>query len=312
MARAREVRDWKALVDDIEAFWPSAAKPTPDAEASWLDAYANDPAASYREAPPAARAALDHRLWADAFQHLLEDEAAEAPALALALADQAEARLADRPEVAARLLDRGLKAASADLGALRRREVLDLARAYRERLRQPERAQSLIRDWLDDQRTHRLSPTDAEGRVALAAQYHELLGDKTAAVDLLREAWKIDPGSKEVAAAFRAQGFRKVDDEWVEAPRPSGDSDPASHPSPPRDARLLGSTPREVRDRLGGKPDRVAFSASQGQVIEQWIYLGPRQNRYVNFLRSPGETQPRVVAYYSIPSSVRDVTPRPK
>ncbi len=114
-----------------------------------------------------------------------------------------------------------------------------------------------------------------------------------------------------MAAAFRARGFRRVGDEWVEAARAPGGAAPAV-PASPRDARLLGSTPREVRDRLGGKPDRVAYSASQGQVIEQWIYLGPRQDRYVNFLRSPGETQPRVVASYSIPGSIRGAAPRPR
>jgi hypothetical protein len=322
LASAADPETLKALVADIEAFWPDAPKRPPagsDASA-WLAPYADDPAAAIRGAPGPARAVLNHRLWADATERLLEAEAAARPADAMALADRAEATLGDRPEVAARLLDLGLKAAARNLGTLRQREVEELARVYRERLHQPERALSLIRDWLDERRDHHLSPTDAEGRVALAAQYQALLDDRAAAVELLREAWKIDPGSKEVAAAFRARGYRKVDDVWVEPPD-RADSDAGAGETPRdgsargpalRESRIIGSTPSEVRVRLGGKPDRISRLASQGQVIEQWIYVGPRENRYVNFLRSARGAQPRAVAYYSIPRSPRDVASQPR
>ena len=61
--------------------------------------------------------------------------------------------------------------------------------------------------------------------------------------------------------------------------------------------------------RLGGQPDRKVFSASQGQLLEQWIYYGAKENQYINFLHRPGSPLPRVVAYYSRPRSPEDPAP---
>ncbi len=60
-------------------------------------------------------------------------------------------------------------------------------------------------------------------------------------------------------------------------------------------------TPEEVRQRMGGKPNQVCYLGSQGQLIEQWIYLDTQGVRYVNLLHSPGELKPRVVAFYTLP-----------
>ena len=142
-----------------------------------------------------------------------------------------------------------------------------------------------------------------------------MLGDRATAADLLRSAWKIDPQSKEVADAFRRRGFRQVNGEWVEPSRTaaSADVDPAIGPRPSpagmRSESLRGSTPQEVRVRLGGQPDRKVFSASQGQLLEQWIYYGAKENQYINFLHRPGSPLPRVVAYYSRPRSPEDPAP---
>ncbi len=64
-------------------------------------------------------------------------------------------------------------------------------------------------------------------------------------------------------------------------------------------------TPEEVRQRMGGKPNRVCYLGSQGQSIEQWIYLDTQGVRYVNLLHSPGESKPRVVAFYTLPLKVK-------
>ena len=57
----------------------------------------------------------------------------------------------------------------------------------------------LSRKWTGENFDRRLSPRDAEGRVALAGEYDRLLEDRDTAVRLLQEAWKIDPQSREVA-----------------------------------------------------------------------------------------------------------------
>ena len=151
-----------------------------------------------------------------------------------------------------------------------------------------------------------MSSTDAEGPVSLANLYEELIQDRVTAVDLLRKAWKIDPTSRETEQAFRSRGFRKLKDEWVDS---TPGNDPRSAPerlSPARPAiitqGLLGLTPEEVRLKLNGKPTRVNYASSRGQLIIQWIYhLDNNSTRYVNLLRAPGELKPRVIADYTMP-----------
>jgi hypothetical protein len=300
-----------ALIKDIEEFFPASAAPvSADVDlANWLGPYANDPAATYRIAPAPVRAALDHRLWADATQLGLERRMAAEPQRGLELARTAASRLADRPQVVERLFDQAIQDAARNLAALRQADVVELARVYREILHQPDRARDLLRRWLEDQRNHRLSATDADGRVLLAQQYDALLGKsaRATAVDLLRDAWRIDPQSREVAEALRRWGFRKVEDQWIESPQATAaDSGETGDAAPPpagaaATTALRGLTPQEVRVRLGGKPDRIVRTATQGQLLEQWIYRGVNQDQYVNFLHTPGDLLPRVVAYYARP-----------
>ncbi len=319
LASAKTVEELKALRDRIESFLPDARTPKGGEGdlARWEAPYANDPAEAYRSAPEAIRAALDHRLWADATQRLLEEQMRGEPKNALALAEQAGSQLPDRPAVVAGFFEKALAAATNDLAALRRAEVEKFATLYREKLGKPDEARTLSRRWLDDQRMRRLSPTDAEGRVSLAAQYESMLGDRATASELLRSAWKIDPQSKDVADAFRSRGFRKVNDDWVEpsrtVARAVGDTATSPQPAPAgnRSESLRGSSPQEVRARLGGQPNRKVFSATQGQLTEQWIYYGAKENQYINFLHRPGSSLPRVVAYYSRPRSAEDPAPSP-
>jgi hypothetical protein len=324
LATAGTVADLQALIKDLEDFWPKSTTPlAKDGEsdlAVWLPAYSKDPAAAYRAAPDSVRTALDHRLWADATQRLFERRMAEEPGRALELAQGAAVALQDRPQVVRRLREEGLKEATRDLGTLRQGDAEALARIYRETLQQPEAARDLLHKWLDDQRFHRLSDTDSEGRVLLADQYESLIGDRSTAVELLRDVWRIDPQSRQVAEAFRRREFRKVNDRWIGSPHASSsvgtqaDPDQIAEPrpvAPVRSSSLRGLTPQEVRSRLGGKPDRIVWSASQGQLIEQWIYQGVNQDQYLNFLHSSGDPLPKVVAYYARPRSRLDSSRHP-
>ena len=306
------------LVSKIEAFFPSAPKPTANAPdlAKWEKAYNANPADGYRAADPATRLALDHRLWADATQKRLQKRAADDPKSILSLAEDASRLLPDRPQFAAGLVEKGLSDAEGDVGKLRQAEVDSLAATYRDQLHQPERAIALYKAWLDDQKERRLSPRDAEGRIALADQYKTLLDDRSTAVTLLRDAWKIDPGSREVADAFRRYGFKKENERWVELARPKSadvaaaaekvaDASlpdlPAAAPGRSATDSLLNLTADAVRTRMNGKPDRKVLVATQGQVIEQWIYVLPKQFVYINFVRQPTDPRLHVVSRYSVP-----------
>jgi len=304
----------KEIIPLIERFFPEAASDRASNQINlgrWNEAYANNPAAAYRTAPADIRKALNRRLWVDAVAKLLEVQAAFDPRSALELASRAETELPDRPQLATKLLNMGLDQARQNLGSLRLAEVKALALAIREKLKDPQAALELYRNWLKVRRD-RLSETDAEGPVALAALYEDLLQDRTAARELLERAWKIDPGSKEVAEAFRTRGYRRVKDQWVES-APTAAAGETSSPTgagsrlePSSPQGLRGKTPEEVSQLMASKPEGKVISATKGQIIEQWIFLVPnqRQIRYVNFLHTPGELLPRVVSDYFLPRHV--------
>jgi hypothetical protein len=298
--------DLDRLLPKIEALFPDAQRPNPDPPdlSDWSGPYANDPYGTYLRASKGVRAALDRELVADALTRAFDLRAAEAPQKALALADEAKAKLPDRPKVASRLLDKGLEANAENVGGLRKSEVLEMAKSY-EDLGRADRGRDLKRQWLDNQRNHRLPKGDAYGRLSLAREYDAMLGDKEAAAELLNEALKLDPKYKEAEDAFRRMGYQKIGEEWVppevsRAPAPSVENRPST-PKVAKEGSLQGATRAEVIAKMGGKPDRIVRVASQGQIVEQWIYRAPKKTQYINFLAQNNSLQPRVIAHYALP-----------
>ena len=334
LGTARTAEELNGIRTKVEAFFPNGKNPptsSPDLS-KWNAPYRNAPADAYRQAPSNAREALDHRLWADGVQAWIEQRAKDEPKTLVSLSEEAARLLPDRPLLASSFLEKGLSHASSDVSGLRLSEIDRLAKLYQEKLKQPEKAKALYQGWLDDQRLKRLSLRDADGRLALADQYESLLGDKETAVGLLRAAWAIDPLSKETADAFRRRGFRKVNDEWVAGtaqssadenrdteseppkvkPANADDARPESRGPAPRERGLLrGATRDEVRIELAGRPNRRNYVASQGQLMEQWIYYQDKATLYINFRLKAGDNTPRVVSYHSLPRSPADPASAP-
>ena len=329
LSAATSPDDLSALIGRVEAFFPDAKNPVKSVAADlarWERPYAQDPADAYRSASEPARRVFDHRLRADAVQKQIERKAADRPGSEITLAEEAAERLPDRPQLASGLLEKGLGRAEKDVGSLRQSEVELLSAMIKDKLGQPDRAKALFRAWLDDQRDHRLSPGDAEGRLALAKQYEKFLDDRAGALALLRAAWAIDPESRELSDAFLRRGLKKVGGEWVESSQAGpSDAGPArgsavapgaaeaeaatAKPRAGRSDSLLNLTPEQVKAQLGGKPNRRSWSFSQGQVMEQWVYVLPGKSQYINFLHKPGDTHPRVVSRYLVPRSSLEPSP---
>lgn len=333
LARAGTAAAARDVLQRVEELLPGSETPPASAvgeAASWRKMYDQDPARTYTVAPPAARRLLDRDLWTDTLIRALTLEMAKPGDTSdlLSRASTAKAQLVDRPDDAKQLLLLGLDSITRDVAELKQGEIERLATSYREELGRAEDGRTLIKRWLDQRRSPRwLSPTDAEGRVILARQYLTLLNDRASAVELLRAAASIDPGAQVVADGFRRLGFRKAGDQWVEG-GPSGSptapgSDPAkeatatgSLPSPgfgpgaaagaTKGVADLGTLERktkaEVLAFMGGKPDRVNRSLSQGQVLEQWIYRKPSGgSQYINFIHRAGMAQPLVTGQYTTP-----------
>jgi hypothetical protein len=310
LASATEPAALRALLEEIEFFFPDAAGDRQSARvdlARTIAAYRDDPAGVYRSASGDTRKALDRRLWADATERLIVAESNADLESTLSQAMKAESRLPEKPGLPARLMEAAAGKIRQNLGAARLAEIKELARIYKEKLQRPDDARALLRDWLKIQ-TDRLSKTDAEGPLALALLYEELLSDRVTAVELLRKGWQIDPSSPEIAEAFRSRGFHKEKNDWIEAPPttsapPVADSPAGVRPGQAPGAKgLKGLTPDDVRAQIGSRPDRVNFVGSRSQLIEQWIYvLDSKYVRYINFLHTPGEYKPRVIAEYQVP-----------
>ncbi|WZO96904.1 hypothetical protein EP7_003911 [Isosphaeraceae bacterium EP7] len=306
LERAKSAEAVAPLPDRIAEFLPSSREPRPDALTAWDALYRRDPEKAYRSASLEARRLLDRRLMADALQRGFELSLKENPSEGLKLADRADEKLPDRPDVAAGLRLKGIDSISNELGTLRQEEVQSLANRLRVDLKDPDRARKLLKDWLDERRSHRLGSSDSEGRTLLASLYESMLGDRKTASDLLHEAASIDPESKTVADAFRRLGYLKVDGRWTTTRGADGRSEklpstPGSPADGPGDLIARGMTRSQVMTKLGGKPDRVVRNATQGQVLEQWIYRGERRSQIVNFVQRPGVPQPTVLEYYSVP-----------
>lgn len=298
----------RALARDVAEFFPKAEQDQAAARTKlgrWEREYLDAPADGYRDAPAPIRRALDRRLWAEVQSRLMEAEPIPDLPAAVEQSEKAAKLLPERPDLPVRLLEKGIGAVRRDLARLRRDEVKALADVYRTRLHREDQARAVLREWLEARKS-RLSNTDAEGRVALAGLYEELLQDRVTAIELLRKALEIDPTSREIEDAFRNRGFRRSKDQWVEDNPQGGGSTPAEAATPAKQGvassqSLIGLTSKDLREKLIAKPDSKSYIATRGQLIEQRIYLDTDSVRYVNLLRTPGESRFRVIADYTLP-----------
>ncbi len=302
LGSASRADDLDNLAKRIEAALPDSARPDSagSIDGTILEAYRVNPAAAYREAPETTRKALDRNLLADAIQKSFEKQLEARPGEAMDLADRALARLPDRPGVAGHLRQSGLGEVESRVASLRQSEVEELARTFRDQ-DQEARGRRLLRTWLDDRRKARLSGSDAEGRVLLAANYDKMLGDRATAADLLREALAIEPDSRPAVDGFLRMGYRKGDHGWFD---PKAGPDAANQPAatgvdaPANGDSLRGLTRSQVRSRLGSRPDQRIRNFSQGRCLEQWIYKSGKGVQIINFLIEPGTNEPRVTSHY--------------
>ncbi|WP_337177789.1 hypothetical protein [Paludisphaera sp.] len=302
LASAARPADLEALRADVEELFPSAATDAAGAGSiagALAERYEQDPAAAYRAASPEERKGLDRRLWADVVQRLLEARVAGDVRSALQAVDDATRLVPERPALAAKLVEQARRIARERMDGLRMADVKTIGELLRERANDPAAELAFYRDWLQHRRD-RLGDADAEGPIALAADYEALLNDAESARQLLERARKIAPDSELVVEAFKLRGYRREGDEWVkDAPAVAAGTDAP----PPSDEGqgLRGKTPAEVRAALGVGPDGRSVVATRGRTVLQWTFDGPRQRRYVNFLHLPGSASPRVTSDFFLP-----------
>ncbi len=291
-----------AAVDDLAERVPAALPRSADTESgrgARPEPAEADPATAYRAAAHDERGPAGPAAVRRPRREVAQSPPRRRPGAAAGLADEAARTLPDRPAVADKLRQRGLAEAERGVATMRQSEVEELARTFRAN-GQEDRARRLLEEWLGDRRKNRLSASDAEGRILLAANYEKLLGDRATAGQLLSEAAAIEPESRDVADAFLRLGYRKGEGGWFDpaAARTTADATPAATSTPSRDAdrgdSLRGLTQAQARSRMGGKPDRVIRAASQGMIVEQWIYQIGKTDQYLMFRIDSTTAEPRV------------------
>ena len=307
LARTRAAGPLGDLATRIRTAIPRAGEPLSGAQVGSAVAPTDDPAAIYRKAPADEQALLDRRLYAAVVEPWLQARLAEDSTRATTLADEAARTLPDFPAVAAKLRQQGLAEAERGVAGMRQAEVEELAQTFRQQ-GQEDRARRLLAEWLADRRRTRLRDGDAEGRILLAASFEKLLDDRATAAELLNEAAAIDPGAQAITDAFLRLGYRKGDKGWYDPaatqPRRGGEptAAPATEPADRDEGRdsLRGLSRAQVRSRMGGRPEQVVRSATQGMVVEQWIYRTGRSTQHILFRIDSATTDPRVTATYTI------------
>lgn len=318
LGTAASSEDLAELVKSIERFFPKAklgGSRAPAQDETSRAEYSKDPGHAYRTAPADVRSYLDRRLWVDAMEKRMRVMAQNDPRAAIDLASRSETELPEQKELAADLINIGIESALRNVAGFRLAEAKAISQTIRDRFHKPESAETFLVEWLKAQRG-KLSQTDADGRLSLATRYEELTNDRRTAMDLIRQAWKIDPNSKDVIQAFRRRGYHKIGGEWVEdgsqartlATSPDNPSSPLSGAKSSQTG-MRGLGPEEVRQKLGSRPARVVYSASKGKLIEQWIYFEPTRTRYVNFIHTPNQLKSKVISDYSLQRTLREGQP---
>ena len=290
----RTSADFEKIARDVVEFFPGSDRPVANGGRRPPARYERDPADGYRGASEEDRLALNRRLLTDAWASALARRTPKTPAEWIALADEARAKVPERPELGAGFRAKGLETSAADPTNLRRDEVQQLARTFRDELHQPDTADRILRLWLDHYREQKLGPIDAEGRVDTAELYLQWLKDEAMAASLLRKALEIDPQSPGAVRLFRQMGYVKDGDDWRK--QTVATATPGA-PTGRGDDPFLGLTTDEVIAKLG-KPDRVCRVATQGKLSIQWTYSGTKGAQYLDFSQRLGDPQPIVIGRF--------------
>jgi hypothetical protein len=291
--------DWSKLADRIAELLPGAKTPLKPADSDAVAKYRANPLESY-EQTPRIRPMADREFWIDATTRALRVASELSNANLSQLAADAKRLLPDRQEVGRELLRKWAESEAARISTLPpASQVFRLADVFKTELGDEQRAQDVIRQWLEARRK-RLSAKDADGRVRLAKEYRARLRDDETARTLLLEAVRIEADLPEAAEALKSLGYIKGPNGWVPSRDASatGKQVVANRPSD----RLLriDMAPAQVKEILGEPKaeDKIRFTdrAKDGRriVIEQWLYRLP-PDLYVSFkVASPSDV--RVIA----------------
>jgi hypothetical protein len=271
---------------------------TLDAAASELKAqYQADPLGVYDTADDAQRQSLHRFLYTEAALERIESRAAADGSNGFTLAAEIEQSLPEfnalPEEFRQREMDHQVRRAE----VLSREQLLTLAQRLVDR-RQANRAEDVKRRWIAS-REETFRERGVGGRINLADEYIDLLGDTERAAEILIEVHRENSGAEFARAKLVELGYQyDTDGNWTRAPETAAE-DPVADAIRQGFVRR-GMTDEQVAAAMGGRPASIQKFASRSGVTELWAF----PERGVSVLlkrRSPAE--PRTVV------QVSDLTP---
>lgn len=257
------------LLKQMAELLPDSTVPLSDPHERLQKDYFASPLAVYRSADGPGRKILHRLLYVDVLLRTILADLDADGSNGFAIAEKIDTLAPEQHALAETYRDRALAARSREVETLTKTELLALADEYRGR-QQPQRAGQLIESWLT-LRQRRLEPDDIEGLIQLTDEYRSLLKCNDIADRLLKEAWKKNPRATEVSERLQRAGYRLHEGAWLSTAeynrRPEGHLDQAI-----RAGRVeIGMSAGNLRQSLGA-PQRLARSATSGQITEIWTY----------------------------------------
>jgi hypothetical protein len=264
---------YAAVLDRIRARFPGAETPKPQTPADLAEAYAKKPLDAYKDADEAERPFLERLLYIEAALRMAQSEFKSDHSNGLAVARMVDQHVPERPDIAADYREKELASREARSRSFNRQQVMDLRNDLR-RLEQPERAQRVVKDWIEARfSARRPGPLTDVDR---AEHELEMAEDRERALELVSAAMRIDPQTPGAVELLARLGYawhegRAVLKEHVPPPPP----DPIAVAM--QQGRILaGMSAVQVRATLGGEPETIVRLASQEGVTELWHYPGQR------------------------------------
>jgi hypothetical protein len=257
------------LLAQMAELLPDSTVPLSDPHTRLQEDYFAAPLDVYRSTDDLGRKTLHRLLYLDVLLRSIAPEIAADGSNGFAIAEKIDSLAPERHALAEKYRDRALAARAQEVETLTKTDMLALAEEYRDR-QQPQRAEQLIESWLT-LRQRRLEPDDTEGLIVLTDEYRTLLKRQDLADRLLKEGWKKNPRATDIAERLERAGYRLHEGAWLSASeynnRPEGQLDQAI-----RAGRVeIGMSAGSVRRSLG-EPQRLARSATSGQITEIWTY----------------------------------------
>lgn len=262
-------------------------------------AYLKDRVETYDAAEDDERPKLERLLYIHAALGRIERDAAKDGRNGFEIARRIEDSIPELKELPEDYRQREVQWQTEHVTELTREELLVLVDRLEKR-NQEGQGIDVRRKWLKA-RAERLNQAGVSGRLELAEEYMNLVGDKDAAVDIYRELYQSPEGQTIAASRLQELGYTFDGKEWRSGPLP--DKVDALSMAIRNGSVRAGMTQTDVRAVLG-RPETTLRFASRGEVAELWVYPGPGVS--IQFARRRSDEEPTAIEVFNLPAHTRE------